>query len=84
VANYVDDIETGVAAVLTAYAAMCTVLADDQPSLEALRCSIFADLMPIASGVALEDFCAKIRHLGGTSVAAVQAGLDAGVGDYTP
>lgn len=83
-ANHIDDIETAVAAVITGYAAMQTVLADDQPSLEALRYAIFTDLMPVASGIALKDFCAEIRQLGGTSVAAVQAGLDEGVGDYTP
>lgn len=81
-ANYFDDAETAIAAVLTAYAGLTTALADDQPALEQVRYAIFTDLLGVASGIKVKDFCAEIRKLGGTSLAAVQADQDEGVGDY--
>lgn len=82
-ANHFDDIETALAAVVTAYNAICVELAADQDALEDLRYAIFTDLMPVASGVVSRDACAIIRAMGGTSVAAVQAAAPEGAGDYT-
>lgn len=83
-ANHFDDIETALAAVVTAYDALCVELAADQDTLEQLRYAIFTDLMPVASGVTSRDACAEIRSYGGTSVGDVQAGAGEGAGDYTP
>lgn len=83
-ANYFDDIETSLAAVVTAYNALCVELVESPAVLEQLRYAIFTDLMPVASGVALKDMCAELREFGGTSVGAVQATAGEGAGDYTP
>jgi len=83
-ANYIDDLEASVAEILVAYAALSTELAAAQTDLAAIRAAVFYDLMPLASGVATKDFTEDVRELGTSSLAAVQASLDAGVGDYTP
>lgn len=83
-ANHFDDIGTSIAAVVTAYNAICAEAEADPVVLENLRYAIFTELLPVASGVAIKDACAEIRKYGGTSVAAVKATAAEGAGDYTP